>query len=141
MGGAPGGAPGGAAPQPGLPPSLTSAPPGAGPVSPPQGNPGNSMAAMAKVKSALVLLQEALPAIPMGSDFHTDILKVVAMLAKSVPEQAAGSQQQIASLQALMSKLAQGQPNEALARMAQQTQPNAPPALPPQPGPPMGMAA
>ena len=82
-GGAPGGPPGvppggppGAGGMP-LPPSLQAGRPGAGPMTVPQGNPGNALAAAAKMKSAVTLLQEALPALPMGSEIHTDILKAV----------------------------------------------------------------
>ena len=132
-----GGAPGG------LPPSLQAGPPGAGPASMPQGNPGNALAALADVKTALTLLQKALPAIPMGTPVHSDILKTVSMLAKHIPEQGAGGGAQVAGLQALISQIAQQQPNAALARMAQQHSPMAPPAMAPQPSPgaPPGMAA
>jgi len=136
-GGAPGAPPGPGGP-PHLPPSLMGGPPGAGPMAAPQGNPGNAMAAVSKIKSALTLLQEALPAIPMGSDVHGDVLKAVSMLAKHASSDQQGTdQQQITQLMALMQKLAQQRPNAALANLA----PNAPPAMPPPPepgGPPGG---
>ncbi len=91
---------------------------------------------MAKVKTALTLLQEALPAIPLGSEAHTDILKTVSTLAKHVPEQGTGDQQQIGQLMAVIQKLVQQKPNAALAGMA--PPPNASPALPPSPMPPPG---
>ena len=133
--------PGGGAP---LPPSLRAGAPGGGPISVPQGNPGTSLAALSKVKSALMLLQEALPALPMGSALHTDVLNTVAKLAKSMPDQAGpgtGDQSQIAALQQLIAKMAQQQPNNALASIAGGggAGPGAPPVLPP-PGPP-GAAA
>jgi len=136
-------APGGPAPPPGgapaLPPGMSAAPPGAGPMAPQQGNPGNSLAALAKIKTALMLLQEALPAIPLGSDAHSDILKTVAMLAKHVPDAGqGGDQQQITQLQQLIQKLAQQQPNAALARIAQPAA-NAQPALPQPASPPADM--
>jgi|SRR5271163_1737830 len=135
---APGGPPGGPLPGTGgppLPPSLQSGPPGAGPMTVPQGNPGNALAAVSKLKTAITLLQEALPAIPLGSGVHTDVLKAVGMLAKHADNDHADDQQQITQLQALIQKLAQQQPNAALSRLAQ-ANPNAPPATPqPPPGP------
>ncbi|HTS05455.1 MAG TPA: hypothetical protein VMP68_07720 [Candidatus Eisenbacteria bacterium] len=133
---APGGAP---APVPGahppLPPGLMGGPPAIGPMMAPQGNPGNALAAASKVKSAVTLLQEALPAIPMGSDVHNDVLKAVGMLAKHAENQPATDQSQITQLMALIQRLATQQPNAALQRMAQPASPNAPPALPPPPAP------
>jgi len=133
---APGGAP---APVPGahppLPPGLMGGPPAIGPMMAPQGNPGNALAAASKVKSAVTLLQEALPAIPMGSDVHNDVLKAVGMLAKHAENQPATDQSQITQLMALIQRLATQQPNAALQRMAQPASPNSPPALPPPPAP------
>jgi len=100
----------------------------------PQGNPGNAMAALSKIKSALTLLQEALPAIPLGSDVHSDILKAVSTLAKHAGDSNQGQgtdQQQITQLMALIQRLAQQKPNAALANLS----PNAPPATPPPPAP------
>jgi len=131
-GGAPGGMPG---VHPPLPPGLMGGPPAIGPMMAPQGNPGNALAAASKVKSAVTLLQEALPAIPMGSDVHNDVLKAVAMLAKHSENQPATDQSQITQLMALIQKLATQQPNAALQRMAAPSSPNAPPALPPPPSP------
>lgn len=140
---APGGAPGG---PPALPPGLMGGPPGIGPMASPQGNPGNALAAISKVKSAVTLLQEALPALPMGSDVHSDILKAVGLIAKHGESQPTTDQSQITQLMAMIQKLATQQPNAALQRLAQPASPNAPPALPsPPPAPPgppgMGMAA
>jgi|SRR5271157_968974 len=141
-GGAPGGMPGG---PPGLPPGLMAGPPGIGPMGGPQGNQGNALAAISKVKSAVTLLQEALPAIPMGSDVHNDVLKAVGMLAKHADTQQGTDQSQITQLMAMIQKLATQQPNAALQRLSQPPSPNASPALPPPPAPPgppgMGMAA
>jgi hypothetical protein len=102
----------------------------------PQGNPGNALAAVSKLKTAITLLQESLPAIPLGSDVHTDVLKAVGMLAKHADSHESNDQQQITQLQALIQKLAQQQPNAALARLSQMN-PNTPPALP-TPPPPQG---
>ncbi len=131
-----------------LPPSLRAAPPGGGPVSMPQGNPGTSLKALANVQTALMLLQEALPSLPLGSAVHTSVLKSVGDIAKNLPQQGAGDQQQMSALQQLQAKLAQQQPNNALQAMAKPPGAGAPPVLPP-PGaggapdgaPPMAMAA
>jgi len=138
--GGPPGAPPGGIPgvRPPLPPGLMGGPPAIGPMMAPQGNPGNALAAASKVKSAVTLLQEALPAIPMGSDVHNDVLKAVGMLAKHAESQPATDQSQITQLMALIQKLATQQPNAALQRMAAPPAPNAPPALPPPPAPPPG---
>jgi hypothetical protein len=128
-GGPPAGVPGGAPAAPQIPPALRAGAPGAGPMTVPQGNPGNSLAAMSNVKTAVTLLQEALPAIPLGSALHGEVLKVIGSLGKHVGQQDANDQSQITQLQALIQKLSQQQPNAALARLAQQN-PNAPPAMP-----------
>jgi hypothetical protein len=97
------------------------------------------MAALAMVQTAVGLLQKALPAIPMGSDAHGDVLKAVSTLSKHVSD-ANGTQSQIAQLMQVIQQTAQSKPQEALARIA----PNAPPAMPPNPAAPppgMGMAA
>lgn len=145
-GGPPGAPPGAGGGPPGLPPGLMGGPPGIGPMGAPQGNPGNALAAISKVKSAVTLLQEALPAIPMGSDVHTDVLKAVGMLAKHSDQGQATDQSQITQLMAMIQKLATQQPNAALQRLAHPPGPNAPPALPPPPAPggppgPPGMPA
>jgi hypothetical protein len=128
---APGGVPGGPPP---LPPSLTAGPPGTGGMAGPQGNPGNTMAAVAKIRTALILIQTALPAIPMGSDFHSDVLKTVGMLAKHIPDSASvgADQQQIQQLRMTIQQMAQQQPNAQLAQLAQPPA-NAPPAMAPPP--------
>lgn len=139
-GGPPGGMPGGPAGGPPLPPGLMGGPPGIGPMSGPQGNQGNALAAISKLKSAVTLLQEALPAIPMGSDVHNDVLKAVGILAKHAQTQQGTDQSQITQLMGLIQKLATQQPNAALQKLAQPPGPNASPALPPPsaapPGPP-----
>jgi uncharacterized phage infection (PIP) family protein YhgE len=104
----------------------------------PQGNQGNALAAFSKVKSAVTLLQEALPAIPMGSDFHNDILKALGIVAKHAQSQQGTDQSQITNLMGLIQKLATQQPNAALQEMAKPAPPNASPALPPPSAAPTG---
>src|ERR1700677_1488057 len=84
-GGVPGGGiPGGGAPPGGAPPGMPGAggPHNVGAAVSPQANPGNQMAALQKVKLASAALQEALPALPMGSEMHAKLLKIVTDLAK-----------------------------------------------------------
>lgn len=113
------------------------APPGTGGVAGPQGNPGNTLAAIAKVRTALLLIQTALPSIPMGSDFHSDLLKTVSNLAKHIPDVGVGAdQQQIQQLRLAAQQVAAQQPHAQLAQIAAPP-PNSPPAMaPPPPGPP-----
>jgi hypothetical protein len=99
--GVPGGGlpPGMGAPPGGAPPPGGQAPPSnLGPHTIPQNNPGNAMQAMAKIQQATQLLQEALPQIPMGSEGHQKLMKIVSDLTKQVGEAKASMQQQIQQL-------------------------------------------
>lgn len=119
-----GGAPG---PSPAMPPR-----PNLGPVSQPSANPGNTAAAMLKIKNALHLLQEALPNLPMGDELHTVVLQTVTKLSKvagGLPEHP-GLQQQ--DLLGMMRRLGSNPMQGALNRML--PSPGAPPAMPAQPG-------
>jgi len=128
-GGAPGGAPQGGSPG-GLPPGLMAGAPGAGPMGLPQGNPGNSIAALSKLKAGLGMIQEALPALPMGSELHSAVLSAVEKISKVMPEAGTGgTQDQIAQLVAMIHKTAQQQPNAALQSLAQPAA-NSSPVLP-----------
>ena len=124
----PQGAPGG-----GLPPAGGAAPaphpPGGnvGPVANPQANPGNQAAAMQKLKVALAALQEALPAIPMGSELHTKVLKVTTDLSKELQSTHDDPQSQIQALMQMIRAAPQQAQMQQLARMGQ---PGAPPAMP-----------
>ena len=112
----------------------------------PQGNPGNSLAAVAAVRNAVMLLQKALPSLPMGTELHTVVLKTVGDLTKNLPDIGGEGQGQISQLMQVIQQLAHQQTNRALAAAAQPA--SAPPVLPPPsmspPGgqpPGMGMAA
>ena len=77
----------GAPPIGGMPPK----PPGrVGPVATPTVNSGNQMAAHAAIKNAAEGLQQALLQLPMGSEEHTKLLKIVkelsTMTADSAPD-------------------------------------------------------
>jgi hypothetical protein len=48
------------------------------------------MSAMVKIKNAATLINEALPAVPMGSEIHGEILKIATILNKlmqKIPDQ------------------------------------------------------
>jgi hypothetical protein len=75
-----------------MPPGA--APPAAGPAGP-ASNPGpmagNAKHGMEKLKLSLTGLQEALPALPMGSSIHTAVLKALTDIGKAM-EKEGGSQ-------------------------------------------------
>lgn len=71
-------------------PGVPQAKPNSGPATAPQAQPGTAAAAMMKIKNAAMLINEALPAVPMGSEFHGELLKLATSLNKilqKVPEQ------------------------------------------------------
>ena len=107
-------------PMPGapVPPQVAPGPAKAGPAAVPQGNPGNTQAALTKIKTAVEMLQQALPAIPMGTPMHADILDVTKKLAKHLGDDKGGNESN--QMQALLSALKQTQqqaPQNAMARM------------------------
>jgi hypothetical protein len=55
---------------------------------------------MAKVKTALGMLQEALPSLPMGSDLHTAVIEAISKVTKHFDENLAGGPQ--AAIQQLL---------------------------------------
>ena len=70
-------------------PGVPQAKPNSGPATAPQAQPGNAASAMMKVKNAAMLINEALPNVPMGSEFHGELLKLATTLNKilqKVPE-------------------------------------------------------
>ena len=72
-----------------LPPSLMGQPPigSAGPAGPRSGNPGAAADSMTKVREAVHLLEMALPGLPVGSEPHKAVLKMIQDGAKLVPSQ------------------------------------------------------
>lgn len=113
------------------PPSISPAPAGVGPVSIPQGNPGNTQAALTKIRNALQMLEQALPEIPMGMPMHTDVLKAVQNLSKHLAEGAESKGLDIQSLIQATKQSAQSAPLAAMQRMfAGGGGANSPPALP-----------
>jgi len=106
----------------GLPASLQPASAQAGQGTAPQAKLGNMAAAGDKLKVAMQALQEALPAIPMGSPLHTEVLNTLKRLGSKLET---GESNSAAPVQALLQMLRQApQQNQMalLARMAPQQQ-------------------
>lgn len=111
-------------------------PGGTGPVSVPAAMPGAQAQGTDLVKTALEMLQKALPTIPLGGELHGAVIKAVADLSKHVGKIAGNSDPQAVVQQ--LAKL-------AMAARQQQMPPGlGPPGGPPGPqmgagGPPGGM--
>lgn len=104
-------------------------PPGAGPVTMAQSNPGNMVGGILKVRQAITLLESALPEIPMNDPVHTDITKVLTTLLKAVPaDQAQQGGPEMTNLIQMIRQAAEQGPKIA-AMQAQAGGGNAPPAM------------
>jgi hypothetical protein len=115
-------------------PALAAAKPNLGGPTAPQGNAGNAMAGLGKIKVALQALQDALPSIPMGSPLHTDVLSVAKTLSKHVDQEGQQGGAPVQSLLAMIQQAKQSAPMAALGRMGGGAPPS--PAMPPPPGGP-----
>ena len=104
-------------PSGGLPSPMTQAPANAGAATMPQANAGNIQAALTKVKAAAKMLQEALPLIPIGSEKHLKLMKIVSELSKEIGEVGENSQQVSAALQAAAQNIAKQAPMNNMVRM------------------------
>jgi hypothetical protein len=112
--------------------------PAALPVAAPQAQHGNASMALQKVQGALKMLEEALPGVPMGTEMHTNLLKVVSDLAKGLQKVQADPSLQIQQLLQQAKQASQGSPMAALNKMYPPGAPGAgggapPPAPPPTP--------
>lgn len=68
-----------------LPPGVSGKPPiGASPISAPSGNPGSNANAMAKIREAVKILEQALPDLPTGSDPYKATLSAIQGISKHV---------------------------------------------------------
>lgn len=110
--------PGSAPPPPGLgaPPGMPPGgqPPGLG-LPAAQGNPGNAIAGIMKVRQSVKMLEEALAMVPMDSPLHEKILTSVKSLLTAMPDESpdmAGPQQ--TNLLNLVRQQAQAAPLKAL---------------------------
>ena len=104
----------------GLPPSLQGAPGNAGGATQAQPKLGNMAGAADKIKVALQALQEALPAIPMGSPLHTEVLNTIKRLGSKMET---GEAQSAPPLQALLQMLRQAPQQNQMAMLARMAPP------------------
>lgn len=89
---------------------------------------------MAGVRTALEMLQKALPGLPMGSELHTAVLKAVTDLSRRL-ETGSGGGDHAGQTQILAQAARENQSNPmaaAMQRMQQQPQPPNPPEQPQQ---------
>ena len=69
-----------------MPPSLSGQPPmGSSPVSTPVGSPGQAAGAMTKLREALNIMNSVISELPMGSEIHSKVMKVVESMNKVLP--------------------------------------------------------
>lgn len=117
---------------PQLPPGLAPQPANLGGLSAPQGNAGNAASGMLKVRQAIKMLEDALPAIPMGSPLHDKMLSAVKGLLDAMPDEdpsMAGPQQ--TNLLELLKATQQNAPMAMLARLGGGGPPGAPAGMAP----------
>ena len=99
---------------------------------------------MEKIQTALKLMEQALPDIPMGTPIHTEILQAAQKFAKHLGEAGGNAGSEMQTLLNLARQSAQGQPMAALSRLMG-PQGGPPATQPPPPGgggaPAMPMAA
>jgi hypothetical protein len=89
---------------------------GASPVGVPSGNPGAQAAAMAKIASAIKILEQALPTLPTGSDPYKSVLSAIQSISKHVnPSDATPGVDQTA-LRGLQQDAARSGPLQSLMR-------------------------
>lgn len=105
--------------------------------------PGAALGAQAKamegVKLGLKALQEALPAIPIGSELHQSLLKAVGDIGKHIDQGGPGDQSGMMQQLVAMARSAQGAPPQAAAM--NKAFPTAPPPAAAGGGAPAAMAA
>ena len=126
-------------PLPGTPqpsPAISPASANVGPAVAPQGNAGNTQAAMTKIKNSIQMLQSALPDIPMGNPLHEWVLNTVKNGAKHMTESGENKGLELQQLIQQAKNSAQSAPMAAMARMFPQgggasTPPAMPSAQPP----------
>lgn len=97
----------------GMPPRPPGPPGGVGGVMAPSPMGGSTASAMTGVKVGVEALQKALPALPMGSELHTAILKAIESISKHIDQgMGGGAGSQIQQLIA-MARDAQTQPQRS----------------------------
>lgn len=80
------------------------------------GNPGEAAAAIMKVREAIKILQQALPAVPVGTDIHKSLLKAITDLSKVAPQAEASPGTQQTTFRDLQAQAQQTAPMMALMR-------------------------
>ena len=131
------------APPPGVHPPggpTGAPPPQIGAAVSPQGNPGLAVQAMGKVRTAVKMLQEALPQLPMGGELHVEVLNSVKSLTKHLESGDQNKGMDLMELLNMARAAKEAQPMQALNRAFPSSQ-NAPPALAGGGAPPMARAA
>lgn len=108
-----------------LGPNISQAKPNSGPAIAPQAQPGNAAAAVQKIQSAAKLINEAIGSVPMGTDFHTKILKLATDLNKLMADMPANPGMQATGLVQQARQVAQAAPQQALQRLFPPAQPPA----------------
>jgi hypothetical protein len=91
---------------------------------------GNVAQGVAQLRTALQLIEKALPSIPMGTPLHEQAMKVASTLAKHLSDHAEQSGAERQTLVQALRGLQNNQQMQALGRMVPQ-QPNQPPAMMP----------
>lgn len=110
---------------------MGAAKPNIGPATAPQPNAGNQAAAMNDLRNALSMMEKALPAIPLGSPLHSEILSLTSKLAKHLAPGDGNQGLELQSLLQMARQASQGGPMAALAKMgAPDGGGAAPPAMP-----------
>jgi hypothetical protein len=116
-----------------LPPNVAQAKPNSGPALAPQAQPGNAAAAMQQVKSGATLLNKAIGSVPMGTEFHTKLLKILTDLNKLMSETPDNPGMQATALMGQARQTAQTAPMQALQKLYPQAQPPGAGGQPPPP--------
>ena len=109
-----------AKPPGGLPGPMTAPSGNAGAISQPGGNAGNVQKAMSMISSGLKQIQEALPILPMGSEFHSKVLKSVTMLAEAMAKEGEAPttpKLDISSIMQMIKQHQQSAPGNAAAKL------------------------
>lgn len=106
-----------------LAPNVAQAKPNSGPAIAPQAQPGNAAASVQKIQSAAKLINEAIGSVPMGTEFHTKILKLATDLNKLMAEMPQNPGMQATGLMQQARQVAQAAPQQALQRLFPPAQP------------------
>lgn len=125
-------------PQGGVPPGMGAPPGNLGGVTIPQSNPGNAKAALEKLHAAAQLINDAIPAIPLGTEMHSKVLKLATELNKMIAE---GKDHHQGTIQTMLQAIQQMKQNPQMGALhGAQGAPSGGAPPPPQPQPP-AMAA